>query len=207
MVLLCGLHAGSANADAGSANAEDSSTIYVARRGWHIDIGLRAAELGPRLNVIGTDLPDARTVFFGFADRHYLMAKHRNAPVLSGALWPGDGIILVTGIAGGPDAAFGAAHVIPLTVNAQQMDALRAFIWKSLATQSESLNVYQQGPYENSLYFLATPRYSAFHTCNTWAAEALHAAGFHVHSKGVIFAGQLWSQARRSATPAIVTGD
>lgn len=190
VILFCCLYAGAANAD-------DGSTIYVARRGWHIDIGLSVAELGPRLNVIGTDLPDAHTLFFGFADRHYLMAKHRNAPVLLGALWPGDGIILVTGIAGGNDAAFGADHLVTLAADSQQMAALRSFIWRALLTQNETLDIYQNGPYEDSVYFLAAAKYSAFHTCNTWGAEALRAAGFHVHSKGVIFAGQLWAQARK----------
>jgi Protein of unknown function (DUF2459) len=200
MVLLCGPQAGAAIADA-------SSTIYVVRRGWHIDIGLSAQELGPRLDAIGRDLPDARTLFFGFADRHYLLAKHRNAPVLLGALWPGAGIILVTGIAGGADAAFGAPHVITLSVDSQQMEALRAFIWSSLVIQDESVNVYRNGPYEDSLYFLATPKYSGLHTCNTWGAEALRSAGFRVHSRGVIFAGQLWAQARRLKRQQRTTSD
>ena len=60
-------------------------------------------------------------------------------------------------------------------------------------------SVYQNGPYENSLYFLASSKYSAFHTCNTWGAEALHMAGLPIHSAGVIFAGQLWSQVERQA--------
>lgn len=67
----------------------------------------------------------------------------------------------------------------------------------SLRTQDEVLTVFRDGPYEDSVYFLATHKYSAFHTCNTWGAEVLRAAGFHVHTAAVIFAGQLWIQARR----------
>jgi hypothetical protein len=50
---------------------------------------------------------------------------------------------------------------------------------------------------QSSLFFAAAPKYSAVHTCNTWAAEALRAAGLPIHSRGVVFASQLWSQIRR----------
>jgi hypothetical protein len=180
-----------------AAYADGTATLYVARRGWHVDIGLSAAELAAPLDAVAADLPGMSYVFFGFADKHYLLAKHRNAPVLLGALWPGDGIMLVTGLASSPDEAFGAQEVIALSLNAEQLHALQSFIWKSLRTPNESLSVYQTGPYEGSLYFLAAPKYSASHTCNTWGAEALRAAGFQVHTAGVVFAAQLWSQARR----------
>jgi hypothetical protein len=78
-----------------------------------------------------------------------------------------------------------------------QMRDLQAFIWRSLRTQDGSLAIYRQGPYEGSVYLLAAQKCSAFHTCNTWGAEALRAPSFHVHTAGVIFAGQLWTQARR----------
>jgi hypothetical protein len=174
-----------------------ASTVYVARRGWHIDIGMAAADLTPPLNQLVPDLPGANYVFFGFADKHYLLAPKRNAPVLLSALWPGAGIILATGLPNSPAQAFGEKHVIALKLQADQMRDLQSFIWRSLRTQDEVLKVYQQGPYDGSVYFLAVAKYSAFRTCNTWGAEALRAAGFRVHAKGVIFAWQLWAQARR----------
>jgi hypothetical protein len=70
-------------------------------------------------------------------------------------------------------------------------------IWRSLRTEDDVLRVYRDGPYEESAYFLGKRKYSALHTCNTWGAEALRAAGFHVHTGGVVFAWQLWVQARR----------
>jgi hypothetical protein len=181
---------------AASAGA-DSSTIYIARRGWHIDIGMAAADLSPPLNQAAAALAGSSYVFFGFADKHYLLAANHNAPVLLSALWPGAGILLTTGLTNSPAAAFGATHVVTLEVTQDQLRDLRAFIWRSLRTQDDVLKVYRAGPYEGSVYFLAVPKYSALHTCNTWGAEALRAAGFHVHTAGVIFAGQLWSQARR----------
>ena len=181
-----------------AANAgSDSSTIYVARRGWHVDIGVAAADLSPPLAQAAAALPGARFVFFGFADKHYLLAKNHSGPVLLSALFPGASILLATGIANSPAEGFGATHVVTLSATQDQMRDLQAFIWRSLRTQDDVLKVYRDGPYEGSAYFLGKPKYSAFHTCNTWGAEALRAAGFRVHTAGVIFAGQLWLQARR----------
>jgi hypothetical protein len=44
---------------------------------------------------------------------------------------------------------------------------------------------------------LGVPKYSALHTCNTWASEVLRAAPLRTHRWGVLFAGQVWSQVRR----------
>jgi hypothetical protein len=71
---------------------------------------------------------------------------------------------------------------------------LQSFIWRSLRTQDDVLKVYQQGPYEGSVYFLAVPKYSAFGTCDTWGAEALRAADFHVHAGGSFLPGNCGSK-------------
>ncbi len=180
-----------------SGSSATAAVVYVARRGWHIDVGMATADLMPPLESVAADLPAARYLFFGFGDKHYLMAKNHAAPVLLSALWPGAGIILSTGIEGTPDAGFGADHIVRLRVSEDQARALQAFIWASMMQQGDSVSVYSPGPYEDSAYYLAAPKYSALHTCNTWAAEALRAAGLRVRSGGVIFAGQLWSQVRR----------
>jgi uncharacterized protein (TIGR02117 family) len=176
---------------------DGATIVYVARRGWHIDIGLAAADLPSPLDSIAKDLPEARYVFFGFGDKHYLLAKNHSPPVLLSALWPGAGIMLITGLANSPEAAFGASHVVRLSLSPEQARSLRAFLWNSFEIQGQTLSAYREGPYEDSLYYLATARYSAFHTCNTWAAQALRTAGLGVGSKGVVFAGQLWSQVLR----------
>ena len=181
---------------AGISSAAES-TVFVARRGWHIDVGVAVEDLSPPLASAASHMPSARYVFFGFADKHYLLAKKRNAPVLLSALWPGASIILLTALENSPQEAFGEKHVVALQLGAEGLAALQAFVWKSLRTQDGAIEVYRQGPYEGSAYFLARPKYSALHTCNTWGAEALKAAGFRVHTAGVIFAGQLWIQARR----------
>ncbi len=177
---------------AGQERAEPTTTIYVARRKWHIDVGFAAADLGP-LTPVSAEFPAAKYLFFGFGDQHYLVAKSRNAPVLLGALWPGPALILLTSLQGTPAQAFGESQVVELELSTAQARAIQSFIRSSIADPAP----YAKGPYEGSLYYAARQRYSAFHTCNTWAAETLRAGDVPVRAGGVIFAGQLWSQLRK----------
>lgn len=181
-----------------------SSTIFVARREWHIDIGFATAELEAPLDSLAEQFPRAQYLFFGFGDRHYLMAKQQNLPAMLGALLPGPGIILVTALENSPRQAFGAAGVIELRVPREQARAAQAYIWSSLAPTEETngeprVTAYARGPYEDSSYFSTPARYSAFHTCNTWGAEVLQAASLPVRSKATLFAWQLWGQIRKLA--------
>jgi uncharacterized protein (TIGR02117 family) len=174
-----------------------ASTVYVARRGWHVDVGIEVLELAPPLASAAAALPEAKYLFFGFGDRHYLLAKTRNAPVLLAALWPGAGMMLVTGLSTSPQAAFGGDQVISLNLSSDQMQALQSFIWNTLDTRSGALAVYASGPYPGSVYFAASTKYSALRTCNTWVAQALRASGLPIRTAGVVFAGQVWSRVRR----------
>ncbi|HEY0749114.1 MAG TPA: DUF2459 domain-containing protein [Steroidobacteraceae bacterium] len=181
----------------GVSQAGVASTVFVARRGWHVDVGLEVAELAPPLASAAAALPGARYLFFGFGDRHYLLAQKHNAPVLLAALWPGAGMMLVTALSAAPEQGFGTEQVLSLELSAEQMQALQSFIWKSLDTPSGALRVYAPGPYADSVYFAASIKYSALRTCNTWVAQALRAAGLRIHPAGVLFAGQVWSRVRR----------
>jgi hypothetical protein len=175
-----------------------NSVIYVVRRGWHIDIGFDTADLVPPLAGLTAEFTGVRFLFFGFGDRRYLQSKERNVPVLLGALLPGRGLILTTGLTSTPQLAFGARQVIALHVPADRARDAQSFIWHTLDwPHPDGAHSEAAGPYAGSFYFAAKPGYSALHTCNTWVAEALAASGLPIHSAGVVFASQLWRQVRR----------
>jgi len=174
-----------------------SIVLYLARRHWHIDVGFAAADLPPALAFIAGRFPQAKYVFFGFGDRHYLTSKHKGSSTLAGALFPGPGLILVTAIENSPAQAFGAEHVLRFVLAAPRARAAQEFVRSAIA----DITPMGEGPYEGSTYYAAVARYSAFHTCNTWAAEALKAAGLNVHTQGVLLAGQTWNQARKAINP------
>jgi Protein of unknown function (DUF2459) len=181
-----------------AGSPEPSTIIYVVKRAWHVDIGFAAADLQPPLARLRSELPNARFVLFGFGDRHYLLDQDRGPFGMLAALWPGPGLMLVTGLDGTAQAAFGETNVVEIRVSAQQALDAQQFVALSLtAAQDGAVAPLRPGPYPDSLYYVASQPYSAWHTCNTWAAEALHAAGLPVHSAGVALSGQLWIQARR----------
>jgi len=188
---------GVSSAPGSATPAPELATLYVARRGWHIDVGFAAADIEAALAPVASHFPGVRYLFFGFGDERYLLAKHRNSPlILAAALLPGRGMVLATALTATPAEGFGDVHVIALSVTRPQLRAAQEWVRQTLAADPGIASL-APGPYEGSAYFSSNARYSAFHTCNTWAAETLKAAGLSVHSAGVVFAGQLWSQVRR----------
>jgi hypothetical protein len=190
----------------GEARAASSSRLvtYLARRHWHIDVGFSVRELDPSLAPIARRFPRAKYLFFGFGDRHYLLSKRKGTSTLSGALIPGPGIILVTALENAPAQAFGGSQVLEFDLSAAAMAAAQNFVRRTLSGErgTAELKPVADGPYEGSLYYGAEPRYSALHTCNTWAAETLNSAGLPVRTRLVLLAGQLWRQARKLAARA-----
>jgi uncharacterized protein DUF2459 len=184
-----------AAAPAAASEGAAGTTVYVARRRWHIDVGFAAGELQEPLAASASRFPQARYVFFGFGDRRYLMADERGVPTTLAALWPGAGLILVTTLTNTPQQAFGAANVIELRVTSTQASALQRFIRESMSGGPDASFAFEgPGPYQGSAYFKAVPRYSALHTCITWAAEALRAGGLPVRTRLTLVAAQLWGQ-------------
>jgi hypothetical protein len=203
-LLICGALLGACSAAPPRAVEHDArgspdsaAVIYVVRRQWHVDIGFAAGDLQPPLAMLAAEFPGARTLLFGFGDRHYLLDQDRGVGGMLAALWPGAGVMLVTGLGASAQDAFGEGHVIELQVSVSQAAAAQRFVWQSLTAKKDAVTPLRVGPYDGSLYYASPQRYSALHTCNTWAAQALQAAQLKVHSAGVVFAGQLWSQARR----------
>jgi uncharacterized protein DUF2459 len=204
---ICGLLLLVAVAQSAYADERAPHTLYVVRRGWHVDVGYAVQDLREPLRSITKNFPGVNYVLFGFGDKHYLDdVKNQHGPKMLAALWPGRGIILVTTLQSPPDAAFEDGQVIALSVTERELRDSQNYVWKSLVTESNEANVYQPGPYAGGYYFLAIPKYSAFHTCNTWAAQTLRAAGFPIRAQGVLFARQLWSQVRRLRSRAEAGG-
>jgi uncharacterized protein (TIGR02117 family) len=171
--------------------------IYVIKRSWHTDIGFDVADLHLPLASLRPMLPGASYLLFGFGDQHYFMHHSESLGTTIGAAWPGAGLVLMTGLTTTPEQAFGAAGVMRLTVSASQARRLESFVWDTLATSNNAVNALAAGPYDGSFYYASTIRYSGLHTCNTWTAEGLRAAGLPVHSFAVEFSGQVWRQVRK----------
>ena len=182
-----------------TAASQQRQLVYVVRRGWHIDIGIARADAQPPLLQVAAAFPEARYLLFGFGDRRYLL--NGGAGNMVAALWGGAGLVLVTSLESQqPRQVFGPDNVIELTLTPQQMSGLQAFIGRSLAARDGALLPVPPGPHavgSFSAFYESAQRYSARHTCNTWAAEVLESAQLPIDSSAVEFAWQLWQQVVR----------
>ena len=185
-------------AESGAAPGRDV-TLYVVRRGWHIDVGFAAKDLLGPLEAVSEQFPEARFLTFGFGDRRYLHARNPAFPNMLAALWPGDGLMLVTALRGTPQQAFGETQVVELTLTARETAAVQRSMAASFSLQDGRPQSDGRGPYEGSAYWRSSLRYSAAYTCNTWASQVLASAGLPLPVRGVVFAGQVWRPVRRLA--------
>jgi hypothetical protein len=55
------------------------------------------------------------------------------------------------------------------------------------------------GRFPGSQFYAAEHGYSLAYTCNTWVADALHAAGLPVDEGGVVFSGQTMARVEAAA--------
>lgn len=179
--------------------SQERQTVYVVRRGWHIDIGIARVDALPPLVQIAAAFPEARYLLFGFGDRRYLL--HGGAGNMVAALWGGAGLVLVTSLGPQPPGqVFGRDSVVEVPLTPQQMSDLQAFIGRSFAERDGALVPVPSGPHavgSFNAFYESAQRYSALHTCNTWAAEVLQSARLPIDSSGVEFAWQLWQQVLR----------
>jgi hypothetical protein len=179
-------------------NQPDTSApnrVYIIRRGWHTDVAFDIGQLRGPLAGLQSDFPGAAFLVFGFGDRHYLANRRRSFSAMLAAVFPGDGIILVTGLRVAPAGAFGKDNVLSFDLRQPPADRIIDFVAKSIRTDAAgNAHPYAPGPYGGSLFYLSPLAYHGFHTCNTWTAEALQHGGLPVSATGVIFAGQVWRQ-------------
>ena len=174
--------------------------VYVLRRGRHTDLILPVAQLRNPLRKLAVEFPDVRYLTFGFGDRQYVLATHKNLAHALLAPFPGAGLLLITALENPPLDVYGSDHLVALPVTQQQIDAISRFVWDSLQ-QNEQGEVppYLPGIYPGNIYYPSTHTYYGLYTCNTWTADALKSGGLPVSTFGVLLAGQVWDQVRAIA--------
>ena len=167
--------------------------VYVLDGGWHTELDLpRAAIEGPLAGLVA---PGARYVVFGWGAREYYTARDPGIDELLRAAAPGPAVMLVTPLMAAPRAFAEFGNFRSVALSRQGVGRLSQFLWQSLAKDASGMpRRVGVGPYPQSAFYAAAGTYDLSHTCNTWTAEALHAAGTPVSAAGVVFAGQLLDQ-------------
>lgn len=178
------------------STVDEAPAVSVVDQGWHTSIAVVAPAIAKSpLKPLVEAFPGARYLVFGFGDRVYFTAHEVTPLGTLRAMFPGPGIILVTGLNTTPGQAFGADQTIALPVTADQQVALIKALGQALQTSSAVGPVrLGDGPYPGSAFYATGMGYDLFHDCNRWTLVELRAAGVPVHPEGVIFAHQVMEQ-------------
>jgi uncharacterized protein (TIGR02117 family) len=176
-------------------SAQRTEVVYVISGGWHTEVGLPVEAITGSLAVLKTVFPNARYLVFGWGARDYYMSQNPGIGDLLQAVSSGPAVMLVIPLEISPEAFFGASNVFAVPAPREGIQRLAQFLWDYLAVDNDGQpRRISTGPYPQSVFFASTGTYSLGHTCNTWTAEALRAAGLPVSAAGVVFAGQVLDQ-------------
>jgi uncharacterized protein (TIGR02117 family) len=172
-----------------------NEAIYVIAGGWHTELALPMAAISGRLAALKRGFAKARYLVFGWGARGYYMARHPGLGDLLRAALPGPAVLLVIPLHASPAAFAGAANAFAVSVSRDGAERLSQFLWGYLAKSAAGRpRRISAGPYPGSVFYVSTGTFDLAHTCNTWTAEALRAAGVPVISAGVVSADQLLDQ-------------
>lgn len=176
--------------------ATSDEPLWVFDAGWHTGLVLSRAEMGPSLAGLLRRSPRARYFVWGWGNRHYYMAAQPTSAMGLAALFPSRSVVLVQACRHSPAVClFPGTRLRAVAVSRGGIGRLDDYLARSLRKGAHGdLQPIAPGPYPHSEFFASGLSYDAFHTCNTWTAEALQAAGLPVSSGGVVFAGQVWRQ-------------
>jgi hypothetical protein len=173
--------------------------VVVVERGWHSDVCLRGEDAGPVLRRLANGYEAVRWLCLGFGDRSYVVRRDHSLATMAAALFPGQGVILMTALRATPAEGFGADHAVSLAISQSGLDTLRAALDDAVETSPDGTPVLlDHGPYEGSRYYSATATYSLAYTCNTWTADMLRRAGLPV---GAAHCSSTTSWRRRARLP------
>ncbi|MGH8363688.1 MAG: DUF2459 domain-containing protein [Gammaproteobacteria bacterium] len=183
--------------DAGSKSAgEPHARVWVLDSGWHTGLILARVELGPTLTRLLQPAHAAHYLMFGWGNRRFYMSPRPSFGMDIAALFPSQSVVLIEGCATAPRVCYKPeVQLHTVSVTASGLERLDGYLAASLQTDAhDRLEPLAPGADAGSEFYASGLAYDAFHTCNTWTAEALHAAGVPVTYHGVIFAAQLWRQ-------------
>ena len=180
-------------------SAPSLHSVYVVRRGYHTDIGLKVGDLTGPLAAVAARFPAAQTILVGFGDRTFVTTRRRWLGDWLLALLPGRGAMLVTGLRTTPAAAFGTSSVVRLVLDEQHFDGVEAYVNASFAVAQGSPVWIADGPYRGSLFYASSRTYDLLDTCNTWTSAALRSGGLDAPVAFTLVSSQTMHAARRLA--------
>lgn len=171
--------------------------IFLVSFGWHTRVAVRQADVPPGVWSESRALGRGRYVEVGWGNRAYYQADEPTIPMALGAvLWPTPAALHVA-VFDDICAARAGLDVVRIDVSPRGVERLARFVSAAYERDARGDAVPTKPGHDPlSAFYLATGRYHAFSTSNTWTARALREAGADVAPSGTIFASGVLRQAR-----------
>jgi uncharacterized protein (TIGR02117 family) len=180
------------------AERTGSEHVYIVHDTWHAAIVIRRIDISPAVLPELRDFPSAEYLEFSWGDRDYFPAPDPGIGLaLKAAFWSSGSILHVVGFSGAPENFYPGAEILEINLSGNGLQRLIGFISETFARSSPDAPAEARpGLTPNGRFYPAKGKFSILRTCNTWAAEALNAAGLPVNPRYVITAGSLADQVR-----------
>jgi hypothetical protein len=174
--------------------------VYVVGQSWHAQIGIPVEELGEDLSFYRDIFQGARVIMFGYGKKTFFTAPPETASEYILGPLPGPAVIQAVGLNVPPMEAYSPENTITLLLPPGGSRSLSAYIWNDLAKDASGKpRIVSHSTDPAGLFYAAQSRYNLLHTCNTWIADALHAAGLPISGDGVVFLGQVMTRVDEAA--------
>jgi len=174
--------------------------VYIVWQGWHAEIGIPVEELDEDMSFYREIFPSARVIMFSYGKKTFFIAPPETVSEYLFGPFPGSAVIQVVGLSVTPTEAYPPENTVTLLLPPNGSQSLSAHIWKDIVKdRSGKPQMVARSTNPIGLFYAAQSEYSLFHTCNTWAADALHNAGLSVSGNNVIFSNQVMTRVDEAA--------
>ena len=180
------------------AEGARAKSVAIAIHGWHSGIVVKTSDISVDSLPEIKDFSGAEYLEIGWGDREYYQAPDPGwGLALKAALWSSRSVLHLAGFTGAVEKFFPASEIYGIALSDDEFQRLIGFISDTFARSDDpALQGVQPGLYGTGGFYPAKGRFHLFRNCNTWVAEALHAAGLPVSPAHVVTAGNLSHQVR-----------
>ncbi len=171
-----------ANRSQSATSGARDNRIYVASHGWHTGIIVKPENLNHLMPSLAERFPQADYYELGWGDAGFYQAKKITAKITLNAVFlPSDSVVHLVGLNGDPVEHFSTSEVQEVSISAEGMKSLCAFVESSFA-RDETGKPKMLGPglYGDSQFYEGEGKYHLFNGCNKWTAKALHSGGIDI---------------------------
>ncbi|HRH75934.1 MAG TPA: DUF2459 domain-containing protein [Cellvibrionaceae bacterium] len=172
--------------------------VYYEYESWHSSIIIPAPLVAKHSERFRYLTAKRAYLGFGYGDINYFTGRDTSLRSGAKALAFSDGPALqVLDYLQDPFASMPKDRYVKLLVNDNQLKSLLQYMDNSVALDATGAprSIKNEEP-NTGFFFVAQGRYSMFSNCNTWAGDALNAAGLPISKTWGLTAGGVYRQAK-----------